>query len=723
MTGLIRRTACLCALTCAAATTFARGQAPPDAQRPVFRGGADVVDVDVSVQDGSRVISGLTIGDFVVLDNGVRQKLDLVNVSAMPLDLTVVADVSGLTGGAWTTNLSKEDLLRQIDDKLRAMAAILRSGDRVEAIVSDTYVRQVLPWRSKDEIDAPAGVASPTFMTTAEAQGLSSTYDALVTAMLQPVPLGRRHVVMAWTKPIDTVSTTDDARLKSIAYQSDAVLHIVLRSSGTTKTPNQSSPSGMSAPGSGDGEGNSGGGSGLATGFGKIGEFSHQGFAHTWKPFARRDPDVLSAAASLTGGTFQAEGVLRDADVAASFKDIFDAYRQGYVVRYTPAGVKPEGWHDIVVRVPRYPKATIRARHGYAVESAPARTAADGPAVPRRTTRTRATEATEPAGAAALTLDGYVALFNRGNDALLQSRLRQARNLRDLIRDYRTAANPWPSQPGLEATFVLEMAAAGFLSRDSGTRQDARMLLEARRDLVRAPLSVALERPLDANAFECHWYEVALATLQGSAQSLAVIELAPDMMARCPSNGRLRLAVAIASDQVWYDRHERPWQGDSAPPGGVATADDVMARYAAAMVFPDVEAEARLRSAWVVYGAADYARALGVIDGRVTPIDDPVVLYFRHLVRAQILRKLDRGEEALADYRRAMDAFPGAQSARVGLLTLSIERGDRAAAEQVAVAIETAPPDAIDPWWVYRQGDYRSFFANLADLRRLATRP
>jgi hypothetical protein len=35
------------------------------------------------------------------------------------------------------------------------------------------------------------------------------------------------------------------------------------------------------------------------------------------------------------------------------------------VLRYTPTGVKPDGWHDLKVEVPSQPRATIRARRGY----------------------------------------------------------------------------------------------------------------------------------------------------------------------------------------------------------------------------------------------------------------------------------------------------------------------------------------------------------------------
>ena len=52
------------------------------------------------------------------------------------------------------------------------------------------------------------------------------------------------------------------------------------------------------------------------------------------------------------------------APVGAAFKQAVSDFRTSYVLRYVPAGVSREGWHDITVRVK---KGTyeVRARKGY----------------------------------------------------------------------------------------------------------------------------------------------------------------------------------------------------------------------------------------------------------------------------------------------------------------------------------------------------------------------
>lgn len=72
-------------LTCAAAAGTATITASQDqAQRPVFRTGIDVIQVDVSVLDRHRrPVRGLTAEDFVVLENGVPQTV----VGFVPIDV------------------------------------------------------------------------------------------------------------------------------------------------------------------------------------------------------------------------------------------------------------------------------------------------------------------------------------------------------------------------------------------------------------------------------------------------------------------------------------------------------------------------------------------------------------------------------------------------------------------------------------------------------------
>ena len=50
--------------------------------------------------------------------------------------------------------------------------------------------------------------------------------------------------------------------------------------------------------------------------------------------------------------------------LSAVFLEVLDEFRQRYLLSYSPAGVSPEGWHELKVRV-KGRSATVRARPGY----------------------------------------------------------------------------------------------------------------------------------------------------------------------------------------------------------------------------------------------------------------------------------------------------------------------------------------------------------------------
>jgi hypothetical protein len=91
------------------------------------------------------------------------------------------------------------------------------------------------------------------------------------------------------------------------------------------------------------------------------------GGAGNFLPVAGAEPGGkarLREAAELTGGEAHDRFFGRP-DPVDAFEGIFDDFRTSYVLRYTPVGVEPGGWHVIEVRVPIAPDATIRARRGY----------------------------------------------------------------------------------------------------------------------------------------------------------------------------------------------------------------------------------------------------------------------------------------------------------------------------------------------------------------------
>lgn len=65
-----------------------------DAPGSTFTARVSGVVVDVSVQFGNTPVAGLTASDFEVLDNGVRQTVHSTTIDTMPLDVSVILDMT-----------------------------------------------------------------------------------------------------------------------------------------------------------------------------------------------------------------------------------------------------------------------------------------------------------------------------------------------------------------------------------------------------------------------------------------------------------------------------------------------------------------------------------------------------------------------------------------------------------------------------------------------------
>src|SRR5687768_5154684 len=73
----------------------ASSAAPAVARPAVFRTGANLVPLTVTVTDRTRqFVKGLTLGDFAVFEDGVAQPVEFFEASDTPLDLILLLDTS-----------------------------------------------------------------------------------------------------------------------------------------------------------------------------------------------------------------------------------------------------------------------------------------------------------------------------------------------------------------------------------------------------------------------------------------------------------------------------------------------------------------------------------------------------------------------------------------------------------------------------------------------------
>jgi VWFA-related protein len=329
-------------MTCAAMVISADGASVAGrAEQQVFRAGTRAVTVPVSVKVSGDVVGGLTSADFLLLDNGVRQPVQIMNSEAVPADITVVVE----------TSQAMSAYLNSMEQQVRAIAAMLRPADRLEVIEAATYVQQRMPLAAAAERGPVPSLA---------AGGLSSIYDAIVAALLEEPDGQRPHLVIVLSDTVDTMSATNIETVTNVARFSSSILTvawITLDSRGTTTSERAESHQ-RAATAIKDGS------------YARTEPPTRPWYPHYDPPRGRRMHafDSIKKAAELTGGRVYLPGIFTDRTASDIFAKLYADFRQRYVLQYTAEGVPTTGWHDIVVRIPRLPKATISAKRGYFVE-------------------------------------------------------------------------------------------------------------------------------------------------------------------------------------------------------------------------------------------------------------------------------------------------------------------------------------------------------------------
>jgi VWFA-related protein len=179
------------------------------AQRQVFRSGIQIVSVDVSVKTRNTPVAGLTSADFALRDNGVTQTIDAVTSESLPLDVTLVLDVSASVG----------PMLVKLENAVRDTSALLAERDQLRLIAISHELHQVFGFTPGGTTPAFAGLS---------AGGATSLYDGIVAAMLKTRPPERRHLIVAFTDGADTRSFFDAHAARDVALRADAVLELVV---------------------------------------------------------------------------------------------------------------------------------------------------------------------------------------------------------------------------------------------------------------------------------------------------------------------------------------------------------------------------------------------------------------------------------------------------------------------------------------------------------------
>jgi len=273
--------------------------------QPRFAARTDAVRVPVMVTRRGRPVAGLTRHDFLVLDNGVPQTVELLDREKLGLDVILALDAS--------TSVWQDGLVPTL--KAGALEALneLRRGDRAALVHFAHDVSVESPLTS----NVPALVP---WVYAARRDGATALFDAIIGSIVaaEPAP-ARRTLLMLYTGGLDTISWHSPADVMATSARSEVVVCAVV--------PRASEELRQEV---------------------RLGEYPSG-----WR--------FLSDLTARSGG----ELIEVDSKgLSGAFRTMVQQFAQGYQLLFYPKGVERGGWHSLDVRL-RTKAGEIKARRGY----------------------------------------------------------------------------------------------------------------------------------------------------------------------------------------------------------------------------------------------------------------------------------------------------------------------------------------------------------------------
>ena len=313
---------CLLLLACAAPAAAQDPVQPPTASQtprsPVFRAGASLVALNVTVTDGQRFVPGLTRDDFTVYEDGVEQQVQFFESKSVPIDLILLIDTSS----------SMRDKMNVVHEAALGFLKTLRDGDRGAVVAFSDRVNVMQGLTSDHQ-------ALDDAINRTEAHGSTALNNALYVAMKQ---FGR------------SAQQSGDVRRQAIAVLSDGddtsslitfddVLAMARKSGINIYTI------------------------ALQSEFAAARRLAENGRRY----FSESDYAMKTLARETGAQAFFPEFVQ---DLKGVYASIADELSNQYSIGYSPSNPRPDGrFRRIVVRVATHPEFRPRARAGYTAEA------------------------------------------------------------------------------------------------------------------------------------------------------------------------------------------------------------------------------------------------------------------------------------------------------------------------------------------------------------------
>jgi Ca-activated chloride channel homolog len=292
-------------------------QVPEHAQDTVFRSGASLVALNVSVLDGGghKFVTDLAKDDFAVFEDGVQQQVSFFESSQVPVDLILMIDTSS----------SMADKIEVVHEAAINFLRTLRTGDR-GAVVSFADGVQVLEKLTDERTKLEQAVHKTA------AHGGTALNNALYVALREfggatraDGPLRRRAIALL-TDGEDTSSVVSFDDVMALARKAGVNIYTIALQSPQVGAP---------TPG-------------------------HR--------FLSASQFSLKSLAQETGA--EAFFPVQVTDLQGVYGSIAQELSSQYSIGYTPSNSRADGrFRKIVVRVVSHPEMRPRARSGYTAEA------------------------------------------------------------------------------------------------------------------------------------------------------------------------------------------------------------------------------------------------------------------------------------------------------------------------------------------------------------------
>ena len=201
------------ALVSLMAATAVAASNPTDGQgQATFRTRTAGVRVDVLVTRGGGPVRGLTVKDFVLLDSGVPQAVQSVDLEEVPLHVILALDTSASVAGSRLGSLIKasQALLGELKDS--DAVTLLTFQRRLELLIQKS--------RDRDAVRAALGKV--------RSGGATSLRDATYAGLMLPTSATDRALLLVFTDGRDAGSWLTPTAVVDAARLSNAVMYSVV---------------------------------------------------------------------------------------------------------------------------------------------------------------------------------------------------------------------------------------------------------------------------------------------------------------------------------------------------------------------------------------------------------------------------------------------------------------------------------------------------------------